>query len=555
MTDDLFIAGAPVGADRAERELEMLLALSESLASSPDLEGTLHSIARMLAGVLGSDRCSVLVLDEDRAIVAADSEDPGVRPVAILLSQYPEVRETVRRGEPFIVDDVRVDHLFDEVRAKIADKPVGSTILFPVLVNQKVQGILHLRTRRRRRSPLRPEEVRFGRIVANATGLALRSVQLVESIRSRSQRVLSERIRVERKLRQIEKYERFFDLAGDGLMIIDGTGQILFANRAAQGLLGFNAGAICTVRLTDLVADGGQAALAELMSDVLGGPRRRMWELPMMKASGQVALFSLTTAGLDPEAPDSEPAPRSPREATAIVSFRDVTETRAIEDELRRTANFLRNIIASSADAIVVANTDGMIVIFNEVAAQITGYSEAEALRLHVEALYPAGVARRIMAALRSPHHGGVGKLEERREVLRTKEGDEIPVNLAAAIVMDQGKEIATVGIFSDLRERLRMEANLRAAQQKAAAVETAGAAAHELNQPLTSIIGSVELLARKVAEGSPARPYLETILREAERMASIVKKLGQITQYRTKPYLGTTDILDLDAASGGGEP
>jgi PAS domain S-box-containing protein len=551
MTDDLFIQGA----DRAERELEMLLALSESLASSPDLEGTLHSIARMLASVLGSDRCSVLVLDDDRAIVVADSEDPAVRPVELLLSQYPEVRETVRRLEPVIVDDVRVHHLFDEVRAQIADKPVGSTILFPVLVNQKVQGILHLRTRRQRRSPLRPDELRFGRIVANATGLALRSVQLVESIRSRSQRVLSERIQVERKLRQIEKYERFFDLAGDGLMIIDGTGQILFANRAAQGLLGFGASAICTVRLADLVAEGGQGALRELMDDVLLGPRRRMWELPLVKASGQVALFSLTTAGLDPDAPEVEPpqAPRPAREATAIVSFRDVTETRATEEQLRRTANFLSNIIASSADAIVVAGTDGRIVIFNEVAAQITGYTEAEAMRMHVSALYPEGEAQRIMAALRSPHHGGVGKLEERREVLKTKEGDEIPVNLAAAIVMDQGKEIATVGIFSDLRERLRMEANLRAAEQKAAAVETAGAAAHELNQPLTSIIGSVELLTRKVPDGSPARPYLDTILREAERMALIVKKLGQITRYRTKPYLGTTDILDLDAASQGG--
>ncbi|MCA9552621.1 MAG: response regulator, partial [Myxococcales bacterium] len=312
------------------------------------------------------------------------------------------------------------------------------------------------------------------------------------------------------------------------------------------------------VRLADLVAEGGQAKLQELMADVLAGPKRRMWELPLVKASGQVALFSLTTAGLDPEAPEDEPpaAPRSPREATAIVSFRDVTETRAIEDELRRTANFLRNIIASSADAIVVADREGRVVIFNEVAVQITGYTEAEAMRLHVDALYPEGAARRIMADLRSPHYGGVGKLEERREVLRTREGDEIPVNLAAAIVTDKGKEIATVGIFSDLRERLRMEASLRAAQQKAAAVETAGAAAHELNQPLTSIIGSVELLARKVPEASPARPYLDTILREAERTAAIVKKLGQITQYRTKPYLGSTDILDLDAATqqGGGE-
>ena len=58
----------------------------------------------------------------------------------------------------------------------------------------------------------------------------------------------------------------------------------------------------------------------------------------------------------------------------------------------------------------------------------------------------------------------------------------------------------------------------------------------------------------RKVAETSPARSYLDTILSESERMAGIVAKLSRITQYRTKPYVGQTDILDLDAASGKGD-
>lgn len=537
----------PSDADHAEQDLEALLALSDALAHTTDFQATLHTIARQLAGALGSDRCSVLLVERDRAVVLADSEDPEVPPVQLMLADYPEIRETLRSLAPVVVDDVRTHVLFDEVRAQIADKPVGSTILIPVARGERVLGILHLRTRERRVLPLHPQELRFGRIVANSTAVAFRNEHLIEGIRGRSLRVVNQRDEAERRLQQIEKYQRFFDLAGDGLIIIDGRGQILFANQAAQRLTGLSRRAICTVTLQDLVDDAGRGALKDLLNQVRAGNDQKTWEVPILKASGEVALFSLTAASLDPEEADQ---PRLARDINAIVSFRDVTDTRAMEEELRRTNHFLMNIIASSAEAIVVADMEGRILIFNAVASQITGYTEMEAQELSVESLYPAETAKSLMRNLRGPHNGGVGKLEERQETVRTKEGDEVPVNLAAAIVYDDGKEIATVGMFSDLRERLRMEQRLQLAQRATAAMETAGAAAHELNQPLTSIIGYMELLMRKVPEGSPARPYLDTIFAESERMAKIVANLAQITQYKTKAYVGEVDILDLDAAT-----
>ena len=52
------------------------------------------------------------------------------------------------------------------------------------------------------------------------------------------------------------------------------------------------------------------------------------------------------------------------------------------------------------------------------------------------------------------------------------------------------------------------------------------------------------------MSDTSPARVYLDTIMKESERMASIVAKLAQISAYRAKVYVGETDILDIDAAS-----
>jgi signal transduction histidine kinase len=116
---------------------------------------------------------------------------------------------------------------------------------------------------------------------------------------------------------------------------------------------------------------------------------------------------------------------------------------------------------------------------------------------------------------------------------------------------------VGSVGIFTDIRERLRMEARLQKAQEElrerekhTAVAELAGAAAHELNQPLTSIIGYAELLARKLGNDAALKNATEVIVTQSERMAEIVRKIGKITKYETKTYVGGAKILDLEKSA-----
>jgi signal transduction histidine kinase len=161
------------------------------------------------------------------------------------------------------------------------------------------------------------------------------------------------------------------------------------------------------------------------------------------------------------------------------------------------------------------------------------------------------------MRMLRSTSYGGVGRLEQTRREIRTKGGELVPVNMTASIVYEGGREVATVGIFSDLRDRIRIEQKLLQAQQKlqltekqALVAELAGAAAHELNQPLTSIIGYAQLVQRQSEPNARHLRGVGVILREAERMADIVKKIGRITKYETTTYVGSQSIIDLDRSS-----
>jgi len=81
-------------------------------------------------------------------------------------------------------------------------------------------------------------------------------------------------------------------------------------------------------------------------------------------------------------------------------------------------------------------------------------------------------------------------------------------------------------------------------------AMELAGAAAHELNQPLTSVMGYAQVLQRKLDPADANLGAVKTILEEADRMAAIVRKLGGLTRYETKSYVGGAQIIDLDRSA-----
>jgi signal transduction histidine kinase len=171
--------------------------------------------------------------------------------------------------------------------------------------------------------------------------------------------------------------------------------------------------------------------------------------------------------------------------------------------------------------------------------------------------LYPSETAMQIMRLIHAREHGGPGRLESYRTDLLGSHGQLVPVLISAALILEKGEPVGSVGVFTDLRDRLRMEAQLeeaqeelRAREKQALIAELAGAAAHELNQPLTSVLGYAELIRRRVTDNAPVQSAAGIILQEAERMADIVRKIGKITRYETKTYVGAAKILDLDRSS-----
>ena len=221
-----------------------------------------------------------------------------------------------------------------------------------------------------------------------------------------------------------------------------------------------------------------------------------------------------------------------------------------------RTFDFMKRVIEASPNAIVAARRSGEIVLFNPAAVHILGWSEEEALGMHVKNLYPEGGARRIMGLMLADQYGGAGRIDSMREVVINVDGELIPVEISAALICEEGRQIATVGVFTDLRQQMTLEERLQEAmealektQRQAVVAEVAGAAAHELNQPLTSLLGYVEYLRRKIDDEELQR-IIATVCDDASRVAEVVRKIGRITRYRTRDYAGGEQIVDLEEAS-----
>ncbi len=201
------------------------------------------------------------------------------------------------------------------------------------------------------------------------------------------------------------------------------------------------------------------------------------------------------------------------------------TLVREANVELEKAYQFRENIIEHSPDAIVCIRKGGTIIIFNSAAEKLLGYRKEEVIgAMNIVQIYLPGVARKIMKDLKSDNFGGLGILQKRQVSLVDKHGNELPVYISAAILYENGMETGSVGIFTDLREKIKLEKQLLRSEKLSSLGKLSAGIAHEINQPLTGVLTFAHLLAKKFKNDEPTRKDLEIIVRETTRIRGIVQ-------------------------------
>ncbi|MEW6532562.1 MAG: response regulator [Thermodesulfobacteriota bacterium] len=208
------------------------------------------------------------------------------------------------------------------------------------------------------------------------------------------------------------------------------------------------------------------------------------------------------------------------------------TLVREANVELERSYRLRENLIEHSPDAIVSVRRGGDIIIFNSAAEKLLGYTKAEVIgKLNIKQVYPPGEAKKVMKDMRSNEYGGPGILKKRELLVLDKHGSEIPVYISAAILYEDGQECGSVGIFTDLRERLSLEKQLLRSEKLSSLGKLAAGIAHEINQPLTGVLTFASLLLRNFPENSQTHADLGVIVRETTRIRKIVQGILEFSR------------------------
>ena len=531
---------------KREHDQQAVLELTQTLASSLDIRDILFTVVQRVAEVAQVDRCSLVLIGEAprTGYVVATSDDESVRDLPLDLNKYPEICRVLETGSTLVIRDASRHPLLEVVRQTEPPLEFISVALVPILHDHGPLGVIFLRSRRA--AAFADHEMSLVHTVADATAIALRNARILQSLKDETQQSTFARVEAERRVQLFQRYADFFESAADGMVVIDRSGRLLFTNPRAREITGHTESSLMRMHFTALLTRNEQTRAQRLLGGFRDGVYPRGVDLELEPAEGPAIIVNVSFSSVLHE------------DNAILFTFRDVTVERETAKELKQIKEFLERVIDSSVDGIVSADLRGKVLVFNRAASRIFGYPQGDVIgKLRVDKLYPEGVAREIMQQIKNPDVGGYGRLEDYRVDMLSANGDKVPVTLSAALVVDNGRPIATVGVFTDIRDKLQMAARLAHAQEElrsrekqALVAELAGAAAHELNQPLTSVIAYAEMLRRQLKDNETLQHHAEVIVSEGERMAEIVRKVGKITKYETKNYVGGAKILDLEKAS-----
>jgi PAS domain S-box-containing protein len=184
----------------------------------------------------------------------------------------------------------------------------------------------------------------------------------------------------------------------------------------------------------------------------------------------------------------------------------------------------LAAIIESADDAIISKNLQGIVSSWNGAAGRIFGYTAEEMigqpiLRLIPEALHyeEEAILRKIRAGERIDHY----------ETTRIRKNSElIEVSVTISPIRDAaGRVIGASKIVRDISDRKRMEQVLIQAEKLAVTGRMAAAVAHEINNPLESLMNLIFLARQNTPAEGKAHRYLLTAESELERVAHIARQ------------------------------
>jgi len=238
-----------------------------------------------------------------------------------------------------------------------------------------------------------------------------------------------------------------------------------------------------------------------------------------------------------------------------ITSTRDITETRKIEKQLHREQEFARRVVECFPHLIVATDREGRFTFVSEKMRDVLGVSPEEYIGKPIGQRIDDENRRKLVEMSQDIVSGRKRQVQIEIQA-RHADGTWRSMQVNASPLYDENGEITgMVSAGQDVTESRRIEQQLAQKEKFAAMGQMMVGAAHELNNPLTAILGVTDLL-RERATDDVIRRQVDLVLKQARRAATIVQNLLTFSRPvmlgRTKLNLREVadEVLQLERAA-----
>jgi PAS domain S-box-containing protein len=323
-------------------------------------------------------------------------------------------------------------------------------------------------------------------------------------------RDITEQKKAEAILRESEaKYRTIFESANDIMILLDDKARIIDVNPRIKDIAGYDREELIGNNFSSMTKIITKKSLPIILSNYLKrltGMNIPTYEVEMYKKNGEIAIIEV----------NAEPVKRNGIITGDLVMMRDVSERKKAESQLREQKALTDRILSSSPNAVAMIGQDRRLIIANrafELLFQLgkgTGEGLDIGLLVQVPELVEA-VSRVIISG-------------QSVTALEFEISYDITANTMLADIISMGHNEVLLSI-RDITGTIVRQEKLYLTDRLASVGKMASGVAHELNNPLTSIIGLSQLLTEEQLPEN-IKEDVNLISSEAQRASQVVKNL-----------------------------
>ncbi|MGA2316247.1 MAG: ATP-binding protein [Thermodesulfobacteriota bacterium] len=328
-----------------------------------------------------------------------------------------------------------------------------------------------------------------------------------------------------------DKYRGLFENANDGIILLRNPQlQIADVNREVERVTGYTKGDLFEKEVFDLFTPDEVEEVRGYLKEVVEKGEGRAAYLSLMKKDGSSLEVDLSTKRID-----------LGDESLYQMIFRDMTEQRKLEKKIRQSKRNLEAIFDGIRDQLSIQTPDYQIFRVNRAVIENYKLTYKELFGRKCYEVY----FQRSNPCEKCPISVTIETKQPASSVMKLSEGDTTLQIFSYPILDEKGNLISVIEYMKDITEEQRLHEQLIQSEKLAGIGILASGVAHEINNPLSGIIGMAEI-ALEEEDPSKKRGYLMDIINCSERISEIVRGLRSYSRAAKKGELSFVDLNEV---------